>query len=215
MATWGPVHGAVFDMDGTLLDTEPLYKAGWLSLLPEYGVEVDESTYHALIPGRTGRAVAHEIFGLPIEQSDELVGRIMRQFWEIAATGLEPLPGLIPVLDRLSHLPMAVATSNRRADALRIIDALGLPHRFRTLIGAEDVQRGKPDPEPFLRAAAVLGVAAERCVAFEDSVNGVASAMAAGMFCVGIGPAALDADLPVTGFCDPRLAAWLSMILDS
>src|SRR6185295_2953739 len=96
-------------------------------------------------------------------------------------------------------VPLAVATSARRSDAVALLGPLGLLDRFRTIVAAEDVTRGKPDPEVYLLAAARLGAAADRCLVFEDALVGVRAARGAGMRVVGVATAYEPADLLSAG----------------
>jgi beta-phosphoglucomutase family hydrolase len=206
------MQAAVFDMDGTLVDTEPLHREAWLSTLAEIGVRIDEAEYAATFSGRPGREIARDRLGLTELEATAFAARVMDRFWEIAADRLRPLPGLEALLERLANWPLAVATSARREDAHRMLAELGLAGRFRAVVTIEDVTRGKPDPEPFLLAAERIRVRPEACLAFEDSANGLKAATAAGMFCIAIGQSGGDgiAHLDLPGYDDPRLAEFLA-----
>lgn len=215
--TAGRFAAAIFDMDGTLVDTEPIHRRAWMSVLPELGVTIDEAEYAATFSGRPGREIARLRLHASEAEAPVIVDRVMARFWQIAADDLRPMPGVVAFLDSLGDLPLAVATSNLRVDALRTLAAIGLLDRFRAVVTVDDVTRGKPHPEPFFRAATELGVRAADCVAFEDSANGLLSARAAGMFCVGIASSTRDlpaADIVLGGFEDPSLATLFSGVGD-
>lgn len=215
--TPGRFAATIFDMDGTLVDTEPIHRRAWMSVLPELGVTIGEAEYAATFSGRPGREIARLRLHASEAEAPVVVDRVMARFWQIAADGLRPMPGVVAFLDSLGDLPLAVATSNRRVDALRTLSAIGLLDRFRAVVTVDDVTRGKPHPEPFLCAAAELGVRSADCVAFEDSANGLLSARAAGMFCVGIASsttALAAADIVVAGFDDPSLTTLLPRVRD-
>ena len=117
------------------------------------------------------------------------------------------------MLDLVHHVlaatPKSVCTSAQRDSALRMLDMLDLTRHFDAIVTATDVSLGKPDPEPFLLAAARTGIDPTRCVAFEDSTNGLIAARAAGMTCVGIG-SGTGANAPlvdgwIVDFTDPAL----------
>jgi sugar-phosphatase len=105
---------------------------------------------------------------------------------ECAVDGILAMPGAADLLGVLPALRWAVVTSGTRAVARGRIAAAGLPEPAR-LVAAEDVRRGKPDPQPYLRGAELLGIAPEGCVVIEDAMSGVQAALAAGMRCVGVG----------------------------
>jgi HAD superfamily hydrolase (TIGR01509 family) len=134
---------------------------------------------------------------------------VTSNYWQIAVSQVEPTAGLLAFLDRISPLPKAVCTSAQRESARRMLDLLDLTSRFDAIITATDVTRGKPDPEPFQLAASRLNLAADSCIAFEDSANGLVSARAAGMYCVGVGAGAtVYADLAnvwISDFTDSEL----------
>ena len=202
--------GAIFDMDGTLVQSEDLHRASWIEPLAELGIAVDEDAYLRDFAGKPGLTIISDQFGLDGEAAVALYDRVTSNYWRIAIDEVSPTPGLMAFLDRVAALPRAVCTSAQRASAIRMLDLLDLTSRFDAIITATDVTHGKPDPEPFLLAAARLDVPANQCIAFEDSANGLISARAAGMYCVGVGPGATVyadlADLWIADFTDPKLS---------
>lgn len=113
-------------------------------------------------------------------------------------------------LDSVDDRALAVCTSAQRISAHRMLNILGLSDRFTAVVTATDITNGKPHPEPFLLAAEQIGLDPSRCVAFEDSANGLVSAQAAGMFCIGIGEGKFRypelAPVWINDFTDPNLA---------
>jgi beta-phosphoglucomutase len=123
----------------------------------------------------------------------------------VAAEGLAPLPGAVEWIERLAleGWRQAIASSAPRANVEVVVRALGLATRLGALVAAEDVHRGKPDPEVFLVSASRLGVRPSRSVVVEDAAAGIEAARRAGMRSVGAGPAGLDAaDVVVTSLAD-------------
>jgi len=189
------VDALLFDMDGTLLDSTPSVLRGWRTVAAEFEIP---APLFASVP-RHGRPAA-EIMAdlLPPERTAEAAARLDEL--ELADTaGLVLLPGAAAMLAAVPQERRAVVTSANRALAAARLAAAGIT--VRHLVGADDVSRGKPDPEPFLLAAKQLGAEPERCLVFEDAPAGLAAARAAGMLTVAVTTThaahELDADVVV------------------
>ncbi len=178
------VAGVIFDLDGTLVDTESVAVQGGLAALETLGYQGDAALFHSLV-GRdeaAGAAILCARFGadFPLDRVgalwDAACDRLM------AAQGLPVKPGVVALLDLLAAraIPYAIATSSRRARALAKLTLAGIAARFDTLVTFDDVTHPKPHPEPYLRAAAALRLAPADCVVFEDSDVGAESAHRAG-----------------------------------
>lgn len=210
------IEGVVFDLDGTLVNSEHIYKESWLAVLPGWGVLIDPDDYATLFAGRPGMDTAQYHFGFSHGDATTLLDDVLAHFWTVAPGRFQVIPGLTTLLDRLAEFPLAIATSGRRVDVEKILAELGLRDKFVFIVTVDDVENGKPHPEPFLRAATGLGIAPERALAFEDAPNGLRSAKAAGMYCVGVGvnreALAPYADLVISDFTDPELNALLARL---
>jgi len=177
----------VFDMDGLLFDTETLYQEALILAAGEGGHEVVQEVFNRTVglPWAQSRMVLLSHFGetFPVDEFQETW---VRHFWIIAETRLELKPGALELLDTLDRLglPSAIATSSSPRTVDRHLTAHNLLGRFNEIVGHGDYERGKPAPDPFLRAAERLGVEPRSCLALEDSHNGVRSASAAGMMTV-------------------------------
>jgi HAD superfamily hydrolase (TIGR01509 family) len=180
-----PHHRAiVFDCDGTLADSMPVHWIAWHQTLKNHGLDhlVSHERFLSL-----GGVPALQIFALLAEESGrELDSQALtiekyEAYFE-HADQIQPI-ALTVELARQQHgkLPMAVATGSTRKGVTRTLTAIGMQDFFDTVVTAEDVTHPKPHPETFLRAAELLGVAPEHCLAFEDAAPGLASARAAGM----------------------------------
>jgi HAD superfamily hydrolase (TIGR01509 family) len=180
----------IFDMDGLMLDTEPLYKIAWQQAAAECGHPISEELYTDLI-GRSrvaGEAILANAFGADfrVEEFRAACGR------SEAAAFAENLPAIKPGLEEVLALlearaiPKAIATSTERHIAELQLRGLGLLARFDVVATGDEVVNGKPAPDLFLLAASRLGVDASRCLALEDSEAGVMAAHRAGMrvYCV-------------------------------
>lgn len=175
----------IFDMDGLMLDTEALAVRTWREASATVGVPFD-LTLLPLMIGRNYRDCrdllrSHYGADYPVEQ---LTATCLTVFDAIVARdGVAQKPGLPELLDWLEgeNVVRAVATSTRRDRAEAQLARQGLLARFALLVGGNEVERGKPEPDIFLLAAARLAVAAADCVVLEDSEAGVRAALAAGM----------------------------------
>jgi HAD superfamily hydrolase (TIGR01509 family) len=180
-------HAVVFDMDGLIFNTETIYRDAVMAAAAEGGEDIPLAFYLSTI-GLTGdatRMVFVERFGSAFDFDAFWTTASMR-FHEMTELQLCLKAGVFELLDYLdtAGLPRAIATSSRHENVAHHLAAYGLRDRFQTIIARGDYERGKPDPEPFLKAAERLGVAPEHCVALEDSHNGVRAAASAGMMTI-------------------------------
>lgn len=177
----------IFDLDGTLADSDPLHRAVFTDMLAPHGITVDEAYYTREIQGgRNTEVFARLLPGCDAADLDRRKEAAYRA--RVAQVGLAPTPGLIAFLDRVAFAgwPMAIATNACRANIDAMLDALGISGRFAAIVSADDVARAKPHPDPFLQAARSLGVAPARALVFEDSAPGIAAARAAGCPVIGV-----------------------------
>jgi HAD superfamily hydrolase (TIGR01509 family) len=173
----------IFDLDGTLIDTESLALATGMAAFAAVGQPVEESFMHTLVGVDNPTANARIMARYP-----QLDFTLLHQFWREGfdrgvETALQLKPGVADLLPALI-LPKAVATSSERNAALYKIGRAGLAPHFPHVVSRDDVKSPKPAPDAFLRAAELLGVDPARCVAFEDSEIGSEAAMAAGMYVI-------------------------------
>lgn len=172
-------HAVIFDLDGTLLDTEAITHAAGIEAFASMGVDVDPAFLHGLVgkDDATGGAIIRATY-------PDLDPLVFDRAWTTAAR--RRMAGGVPLkpfaLDLLASIaqPRAIATSSGRESAARKLAVSGLP-AFAHVVTFDDVARPKPAPDPYLLAARLLGVDPAACIAFEDSDVGAASARAAGM----------------------------------
>jgi HAD superfamily hydrolase (TIGR01509 family) len=180
----------ICDMDGLLLDTERIALETFVAACEAFGLGDERSVFYRCIGTNQarGREVLEEGLGGKV---DYLGFSDVWQVYYAEATGQSPVPlkpGAESFLTEVSSrgLPVAVATSTRTAEALVKLASAGIRRHFSAVIGGDQVERSKPHPDIYLRAADVLGVEPGRCLALEDSDNGVRSAVSAGMTVVQI-----------------------------
>ena len=180
--------GVVFDMDGILIDSEPLIRLAAQTAARDIGYPVSDETYMGWmgLPPRAVESAIRESLGVdfPMDEFRERFRAIWRTHTD--THGVPAQPGMAALLEALAArgVPFAVATSTQRDQAERSLALAGLAHRIKTLVAGNEVANGKPEPEIFLRAAAAIGVKPKRCIALEDSAVGVRSAASAGMLTI-------------------------------
>ncbi|MFI9317075.1 HAD family hydrolase [Streptomyces althioticus] len=190
----------VFDLDGTLVDSEPNYYEAGRRTLVEYGVpdfSWEEHERYVGISTRETIADWRRRYGLSASV-DELVAVKNGHYLELARTKTTVFPEMRAFVERLADagVPMAVA-SGSSAEAIDVILAgTGLDAHLRTVVSADEVARGKPAPDVFLEAARRLGADPADCVVVEDAAPGAAAAHAAGMRCIAVPYVAAQADAP-------------------
>ncbi|MBR0057459.1 MAG: HAD family phosphatase [Kiritimatiellae bacterium] len=184
-----PYSAALFDLDGTLQDSEILWIRATQDFLNDNGVPYDLAATTALVYGRSSLDIYNDIAAMPQMAGRtvaDLMVAIRLYFGRLAAADIS-YPSSVDLLKRMAlDMPVAIVSGSPKDDVVAAARDLGVAPSVSLILGAEDVARGKPDPEGFLKAAAALGAAPERCIVFEDSSAGIAAAKAAGMTCVAI-----------------------------
>ncbi|HEY3688428.1 MAG TPA: HAD family phosphatase [Streptosporangiaceae bacterium] len=180
-------RAALFDLDGTLVDSEPRSFAAWSRLFGAHGVPVDEPLIRSFV-GRRGVDVLPEVMHLfPGMTVGELQTEALSYVRAAGLPPLEPLAGAVELVRRVAaSVPVALVTSGGRSYAEEALGGLGVRSAFTVLVSADDVTRGKPDPQGYRLACDALGVAPEHAVAFEDAPAGIAAVRAAGSVCVAV-----------------------------
>jgi sugar-phosphatase len=190
------LRAAIFDMDGVLIDSEPIWRAAEIAVFGAIGVQLTEDDCRSTMGLRVDEVVDHWRRLRPWDDPPpaEVVDRVLAAVVDrIRRTG-EPLPGVAAALDACAErgLRLALATSSWHPVVTAVLDRLAIADRFEVVHSAQDEPRGKPDPGVYRTTAARLGVDPRDCVAIEDSPNGVRSAVAAGMRCVAVPEAGTD-----------------------
>jgi HAD superfamily hydrolase (TIGR01509 family) len=204
----------LFDLDGTLAETDSLHLPTWMDVLRPHGIEVDEEFYRERISGRSNSKIVEDLLpDLTAEEGQQLTDAKEASFRERAGE-LEPLPGLLDFVEegRSRGLWIVLVTNAPEENVEAILLALELREFFDEVVLADEVGPGKPDPAPYRAALDRLNVLPEEALAFEDSTSGIASAVGAGVPTVGIAstqePGKLEqagAFLTAKDFTDPEL----------
>lgn len=181
---------AIWDMDGTLVDTAELHFRAWVELTSQIGKPFSHADFQATF-GRRNPEIIRQLFDA--HATDKIVSELgdRKESLYRSATkrhGVELLPGARSLLVAIKAMnwQQAIGSSAPRANLDLILELTDTRNEFDVVVSAEDTNRGKPDPQVFLVAAERLGVEPSRCVVFEDAIAGVEAAKAAGMACVAV-----------------------------
>jgi HAD superfamily hydrolase (TIGR01509 family) len=193
------IRGVLFDLDGTLADTEPLQWEAYRRVLAPFGVDVGIEEYRRhWIAVEGGAEYACRTYGLPIDAA-ELRARKATTYRTLIATGVTARPGAREALERLAgRYRLAVATNSVRAEVAIVLDHLDVRGRLDAVVAREDYDVPKPAPDAYRAAARALGLAPEACVVVEDTARGVRAGLAAGCTVVAV-PSELTRDNDFTG----------------
>jgi HAD superfamily hydrolase (TIGR01509 family) len=204
----------LFDLDGTLAETDSLHFQIWQDFLRGYGLIIDRAFYKAKISGRLNPDIVAELLPqLSSAEQEDFIERKEAEFRN-SADSLTPLAGLMELLDwaEEQNLKIAVVTNAPRENARFMLEALHLQNRFLTVVIGDDLPMGKPSPLPYQEALRRLEVTPDEAIAFEDSPSGLRSALAANIFTVGIASThdpeelyRIGAKLVIPNFTDERL----------
>jgi len=179
----------LFDMDGLMVDTEPLSRAAWDKVLAPHGAIINDDLYERMLGRRMLESADMVLadYALPVTAA-ELIARKIATFKQILADNVSAMPGLWLLLEELARrdIPWGVATSSPREIAELILRELALEKRCRALVAGDQVQHGKPAPDIYLAAAREMGLDQAACLALEDSAPGCLAAAAAGMRVVAV-----------------------------
>jgi len=196
-------RAVIFDMDGVLVDSNAHHRGAWLALLDELGVAPAQPEYWRLTIGRPSTEAVPLLLGRvgDVAEAHRLADRKLEHYRRLSRSGLPAVRGVSAFIDELAtqRVPCAVATSATRMDTDQVLGRIGLLERFAAVITAEDVRRGKPDPEVYLRAAGAIGIEPRDCLVFEDAIVGVQAARRAGMRVIGVTTAHNETELRAAG----------------
>ncbi|MGB3634305.1 MAG: HAD family phosphatase [Rubrobacteraceae bacterium] len=191
----------LFDLDGTLANTDAVHFPTWMEVLRPHGIEVTREYYDNRLAGRVNKDVVDDVLpDLSDEERRKLIDAEEKRSRE-RASEIGPLPGLRDLLDegRRRELSLALVTNSVEADADQILEPLDLEGVFDPIVYPSEVSESKPEPTPYLELLDRLGIEADEALAFEDSVTGAEASRAAGIQTVGISSAHTPEELKEAG----------------
>jgi len=215
-APLAPGLALIFDMDGVVIDSNPLHRESWTEFNRRHGLETTEEML-ARMYGRRNDEIVRDFFGdsLSLDEvlargaaKEELYRRMLQDRLEESLT-----PGLRAFLNAYAGAPKALATNAEPANVNFLLDRAQLRPYFCIVVSGDQVHNPKPHPEIYLKAADMLGVPAPNCIVFEDSYVGVEAALAAGMRVVGVCTThedLLGTGITVHNFVGGSLHEWLA-----
>ena len=178
----GNFRAYLFDLDGTVADSMPQHFVAWTAAVTAHGGTFPEQLFYAWggVPPLKVVAQLNETFGYTLDPAAVLADKEAQY---LAGIGdVKPVASVLAhVMAQAGRIPLAIVSGSPRETVEKTLAALGIADKFAFTVCAEDYSRGKPDPEPFLKAATLLNVPPESCLVFEDADAGIQSAQAAGM----------------------------------
>ena len=174
--------GYIFDCDGTIADTMPLHFLAWTRAMKHLGGIFPEDLFYSLggTPATVIVGMLNEKYGLSMDPSQTV--RCKEDYYLQMIPEVKPIEPVLAIARKMHGLvPLAIASGGHREIVIATLRALRIDSLFTAIVCAEDYVNGKPSPDPFLKAAMLMGVAADECVVFEDTAIGIEAAKAAGM----------------------------------
>ena len=205
----------IFDMDGVIVDSNPMHRESWVAFNRRYGLETTEEM-HQRMYGKRNDQIVRDFYGdgITVEEVDARGRAKERLYREMMAGRTEEVlvPGLRAFLERHRDLPMGVASNAEPENVAFVLDEAGLRPYFRAVVDGHQVHNPKPHPEVYLRAAELLETEPANCIVFEDSHSGAAAAVAAGMRVIGLCTTYVNLPgtvLTIDNFLSGDLESWL------
>lgn len=184
------IEAIIFDMDGTLMNNSLYHFKAWKSFYNKHHRPLSVEDYKTEMSGRTSVEIFQTFFGKELTREEIATHANEKNvvYRKLYKPHIKPINGLLHFLSetKRANIPMCIATSGSPANVRFMFEHIPIEHYFKHVVDASEVTKGKPDPEIFLKAAQLANAEPARCVAFEDSLAGIASAKSAGMKVVGI-----------------------------
>lgn len=178
-------EAVIFDLDGTLIDNNAFHLQTWKKYLEKIGRDISQENYNLHINGRTNHDAMEYIYGKQMTNEESLGYALEKEafYREIYQPFIKPINGLIQFLEILQELniPMAIATSGIQPNIDFMFEHIDIKKYFKLVVNSSHIKKGKPNPEIYLKAAALLEIEPKNCLVFEDAVVGIQSGKSAGM----------------------------------
>ncbi|GAX34115.1 HAD family hydrolase [Nodularia sp. NIES-3585] len=214
----------LFDLDGTIVNTDPIHFQAWQKMLLSYDIQIDEIFYKARISGRLNPEIVKDILPqLSVAEGQKFADEKEALFRELAPN-LQALSGFAELIawTQTHQLKRALVTNAPRQNAKFMLEVLGITEAFDTIVLADDCIAGKPDPEPYQVALKELGITAEQAIALEDSPSGIRAAVGAGIRTIGIASTHepqvlqhLGTLMAIADFTDLKLWTFLNSLIEA
>jgi HAD superfamily hydrolase (TIGR01509 family) len=214
----------LFDIDGTLTDTDALHLEAFNEVFGPRGYVFDHARFTKELQGFSNASISERFLpGEPLERQAAIMGEKEQAFRKLVAGRIQPLPGLMALLALAdgADVPMVAVTNAPRLNAEMLLSGLGIADRFKVLVIGDELAHGKPHPMPYLEGLRAVGAAPKASVAFEDSRSGVQSASSAGIPTVGIRTSLSHNDMVAAGavltgrdFNDPELLEFVAATMN-
>jgi beta-phosphoglucomutase family hydrolase len=184
------LRAVIFDMDGVIIDSEPIYLRAGNEVFRYLGLDVSEEEHHSYVGISSKDMWSHIGNKYKIDLStEELVEMEMKSYIDylLSRKDEKPIPGVVELIEDLykNNINLALASSSSIKSIKIVLDMFNLDKFFKTVVSGYEVENGKPAPDIFLYAAKRVGVQPEDCIVIEDSENGIEAAKSAGMKCIG------------------------------
>ena len=211
----------LFDMDGVIVDSNPMHRQAWELFNRRYGIETTMAM-HERMYGKRNDEIVRDFFGDALSEAEVAERGFAKEalYREMVAGRIEEMlvPGLRDFLERHRDLPMGLASNAEPENVALFLDGAGLRPYFGAVVDGHQVARPKPFPDIYLRAAKILNTEPENCIVFEDSHSGVAAGLAAGMRVIGLRTTFVNLPgtvLTVDNFLSGNLELWLQTLVRS
>jgi beta-phosphoglucomutase len=204
----------IFDLDGVIVDSMPVHTEAWIRYMERLGLPCEE--IERAMHGRRNDEIVLKLIGGHLSPEEIFAHGAAKEalFREMIGAGLRErmVPGVVDFLEAYRGFPIGLASNAEPANIEFVLNTAQLHGSFRAIVDGMQVERPKPSPDVYVKAALLLGASGRNCIVFEDSPTGVAAARAAGARVVGVETHAPleDVDFRVANFLDPGLRSWLS-----